>query len=61
MEQGTSISVVIPTLDNPEAVKKVIHSLNSQTLFPKEILICDSSSKNEIEDLIKTIESKMRL
>ena len=61
MEQGTSISVVIPTLDNPEAVKKVIHSLNSQTLFPKEILICDSSSKNEIEDLIKTIESKIEI
>ena len=61
MEQGTSISVVIPTLDNPEAVKKVIHSLNSQTLFPKEIIICDSSSKNEIEDLIKTIESKIEI
>ena len=51
MKLGTSISVVIPTLDNPEDVKKVINSLNNQTLLPKEILICDSSSKKEIESL----------
>jgi len=61
MELGTSISVVIPTLDNPEAVKKVINSLNNQTLLPKEILICDSSSKKEIEGLVKTIESTIEI
>jgi len=61
MKLGTSISVVIPTLDNPEDVKKVINSLNNQTLLPKEILICDSSSKKEIESLVKTIESTIEI
>ena len=59
MEKGFDISVVIPTLDNPEAVEEVVISLNQQTLSPKEIIISDSSSDNRVEEKIKKIDSKI--
>ena len=51
------ISVVIPTLDNPKDVINVIESLNLQLLLPAEIVIIDSSSNNEIQQLIENINS----
>ena len=50
-----NISIVIPTLDNPDDVANVIESLNLQSLLPSEIVIVDSSSNNEINELINTI------
>ena len=55
------ISVVIPTLDNPKDVINVIESLNLQLLLPDEIVIVDSSSNNEIEQLISNITSTIPL
>ena len=43
-----NISVIIPTLDNPNDVFDVIKSLNQQLLLPSEIVIVDSSSKDDI-------------
>ena len=51
------ISVIIPTLDNPDDVYDVIESLNRQLLLPSEIVIVDSSSNDEIDNLIGTINS----
>ena len=45
-----NISIVIPTLDNPDDVANVIESLNLQSLLPSEIVIVDSSSNNEINE-----------
>ena len=52
-----NISVVIPTLDNPDDVFDVIKQLNQQLLLPSEIVIVDSSSKDDIEKLSKNIDS----
>ena len=51
------ISVIIPTLDNPDDVYDVIESLNRQLLLPSEIVVVDSSSSDEIDHLIRTINS----
>ena len=55
------ISVIIPTLDNPVETKKIISVLNQQTVLPKEIIICDSSSSDKIEETIKSINSKIQV
>ena len=52
-----NISVIIPTLDNPDDVFNVIKSLNQQSLLPSEIVIVDSSSKNDIDKLSENIDS----
>ena len=52
-----NISVIIPTLDNPDDVLDVIKSLNEQLLLPSEIVIVDSSSKDDIDNLSKNIDS----
>ena len=48
-------SIIVPTLDNFLHVQELISSINSQTLLPREIIIADSSSSNEIEDGLKII------
>ena len=58
---GAEFSVVIPTLDNPEMVIEIIDSLGKQTLLPKEIVFCDSSSSDSVHDAIKKSSSKILL
>ena len=54
-----NISVIIPTLDNPDNVLNAIEALNKQDVFPKEIVIIDSSSKDDINELVKSHDSKI--
>ncbi len=52
------ISVVIPTLNNPKDVQRVLESLNNQQQLPDEIVIIDSSENDEIDHLVqKSISS----
>ena len=57
MDKDFTISVIIPTLNNQDLVEKIILKLNKQTLLPKEIVICDSSSGKEVEEITKKINS----
>ena len=50
-------SIVVPTLDNFLDLKILISSINSQTLLPKEIVVADSSSSNEIQESLQSITS----
>ena len=50
-----NISVIIPTLDNPNDVNEVIVALNLQLFLPSEIVIADSSSNNEIDKFANEI------
>jgi GT2 family glycosyltransferase len=52
-----NISVVIPTLDNPKDVFDVVNSLNQQSILPSEIVIVDSSSTDDINQLVQDIDS----
>ena len=54
-----SFSIVVPILDNLDDLEKLIISINSQTLLPKEVVISDSSSSNKIEEAVKIINSKV--
>ena len=54
-----NISVIIPTLDNPIDVIDVVKALNQQLLLPTEIVISDSSSTEEINELLHDIDSKI--
>lgn len=56
-----NISVIIPTLDNPDNVLNAIEALNKQDVFPKEIVIIDSSSKDDINELVKSHDSKIEI
>ena len=56
-----NVSVIIPTLDNPNDVHDVIKALNLQLVLPSEIVIVDSSSNDEISELISTIQSEITL
>ena len=64
-EQSNSLeaefSVIIPTLDNPEMVIEIITSLEEQTLPPKEIVFCDSSSTDHVHNVVKDSQSKILL
>jgi len=54
-------SIVVPTLDNLHDLKILIPSINSQTLLPKEILVADSSSSDEIQENLQIISSQVPL
>ncbi len=54
-------SIVVPTLDNFYDLKILISSINSQTLLPKEILVADSSSSDEIQENLQIISSQVPL
>ena len=54
-------SIVVPTLDNLHDLKILISSINSQTLLPKEILVADSSSSDEIQENLQIISSQVPL
>ena len=61
MKEDYKISVVIPILDDSEATKEVILSLNQQTFLPSEIVLVDSSAGKEVEEAVKGLESKIPL
>ena len=61
MKEDYKISVVIPILDDSEATKEVILSLNQQTFLPSEIVLVDSSAGKEVEEVVKGLESKIPL
>ena len=60
MTKHPEISVIIPTLDNPDALEKVLNKLNRQTILPAEIIVSDSSSGNQIENLIRETNNKIK-
>jgi len=53
------ISVVIPTLNNPKDVQRVLKSLNNQQQLPDEIVIIDSSENDEIDHLVQKSISRI--
>ena len=61
MKEDYKISVDIPILDDSEATKEVILSLNQQTFLPSEIVLVDSSAGKEVEEAVKGLESKIPL
>ena len=56
-----NISVIIPTLDNPNDVRDVIEALNLQLVLPSEIVIVDSSSNDEISELTAAMKSNITI
>jgi|TARA_Y100000310_G_scaffold335297_1_gene416935 glycosyltransferase involved in cell wall biosynthesis len=47
------ISVIIPTCNDGESLKKILDALHNQTLVPQEIVIVDSSANDEVEGLVE--------
>ena len=52
-----SISIIIPTFHFASTTHKTIKACLSQTIFPSELVIIDSSEDNSISDLIQHIET----
>jgi len=55
------ISVVIPFQDSANILKLVLDKLEEQTVFPKEIIIVDSSTSDSVERLISNYNSDQKL
>ncbi|MCR5662164.1 MAG: glycosyltransferase [bacterium] len=53
------ISIVIPTFNRADKLKKVLPSLLNQTQPPEtyEILLCDAGSTDETEELVKSLNA----
>lgn len=49
------ISVIVTTYNRPDALKKVILGLLSQTRLPDEIIIADDGSSKETKDVVNTM------
>lgn len=54
------VSVIVTTYNRPDALKKVITALLSQTRPPDEILVADDGSGPETRGLITSLQSKSR-
>jgi len=53
-----NISVIIPTKNRPEDLKKLLKSLRKQTVLPKEIIVVDDSDDDKTKDLVEYIRSE---
>ena len=54
-----SISLIIPTRDDLSPLIEVIEGVNHQDYLPKEIIIVDTSLKDEIYEYIKNHKNKI--
>jgi rhamnosyltransferase len=54
LRTGLRCSIIIPTQNEGKSLKFLLRSLQNQSLKPTQILVVDSSSQGEIEDLTKS-------
>ena len=55
------ISIIVPTYNCSENLKKLLQSIFAQSLQPDEIIIVDSSTDRSIEDLLTSLTSELPL
>jgi glycosyltransferase involved in cell wall biosynthesis len=55
------ISVIIPTYNNPDIFKNTIGAVILQSLPPKEIIVIDSSSTDDIKNIIENTQWKLEI
>ncbi len=60
IEKVLSISVLIPTMNRPKALKRTIDSYLKGSLIPNEIIIIDQSNQNEFIEKIKNFLRTIR-
>ena len=53
MVAEVEISVIIPTRDDAESLKKILEAIHNQTFIPKEIVIVDSSTNSDVECIVE--------
>ena len=51
------ISVIVTTYNRPDALRKVVYGLLSQTKSPHEIIIADDGSSRETRHLFRSFQS----
>ena len=52
MDVATEVTIVIPTLDRPEYLKRALESIQSQSLMPAHVIIADNASTDETRQLV---------
>lgn len=53
MNDVTTISIVVPTLNRPESLRKLLLSILCQTSLPEEVIVVDDSDDDGTHKLIK--------
>ena len=56
MASSNSVTVIIPTLNRPQLVKKCLDSVRQQTLQPAEIVIVDQSDNEDTKKLFESMD-----
>jgi glycosyltransferase involved in cell wall biosynthesis len=52
------ISIIIPTWNRADKIKKAIRSVQNQTISDWELLICDDGSTDNTDRLVKTLQNE---
>jgi len=55
------ISVIIPTYNNPEVFKKNIDAVLQQSYPPKQIIVIDSSSNDDVKNISLNISGNLKI
>ena len=60
MKNDLSISVIIPTFNRAELLKRALESVQCQTLLPYEVLVIDDGSTDHTKELVNSQFPKVR-
>ena len=58
MGDVTTVSVVIPTWNRPEFLKRAVRSALDQTCSPLEVLVCDDGSTDNTEATVRSFDDR---
>jgi glycosyltransferase involved in cell wall biosynthesis len=53
-----NVSIIIPTRNRPDDLKRLLDSIMAQTVLPNEIIVIDDSSGVETKDLVESVKEE---
>jgi glycosyltransferase involved in cell wall biosynthesis len=59
MNFAKEVTVVIPTLNRPEYLKRALESVESQTLQPARVLVVDNASTDETRQIVEQFRTRI--
>ena len=54
----STISVVIPAFNRPNALRRALGSIASQTMLPLEVIVCDDGSEPDLRLVVESFQQK---
>lgn len=60
MKQDLPVSAIIATKDRCQALREMFESLNEQSVWPAELILCDGSGNTETQVMCQQLEKQMK-